>query len=68
MRFSSLSALTKHGQSVHSLQGYLEAKAKENAFCAPCALAFPNSLLYAEHFLLFHANPHLTKPNQVRRT
>lgn len=56
MKFPTLSALHKHAVTVHSLSGYLQAKAKENAFCAPCAIAFPNSALYAEHFVLFHAD------------
>ncbi|CAL8070195.1 unnamed protein product [Orchesella dallaii] len=64
MKFPTLSGLHKHAITVHSLSGYLQAKAKENAFCAQCAMAFPNSALYAEHFMLFHANNghHRSKP------
>jgi len=56
MKFPTIASLHEHAIGVHSLSRFIQAKAKENVFCAQCSLAFPNSIAYAEHFLLFHAS------------
>jgi len=64
MEFPSVAHLEAHRQAAHGLSAYLEAKAKENAFCPACAIAFPNAVAYAEHFILSHAHTQL-KQQQV---